>query len=91
MEPIQWAVGIFIVIDIAITGFLSAQIWAHVIECKHVTARLAMVEADMNRAKEDIGTTDTGMRGQIHNTATTVTQHAMLFSQLKQTGYLPHE
>lgn len=78
-STLQWAVGILVTIDLAITGFLAHIIWTHVIECKHVTARLSLLEGDMNRAKEDIGTHNSGMRGAIHRTAQLCQEHELYF------------
>lgn len=84
VETIQWAIGILITIDIAFTGFLAHVVWAHVIECRHVMARLSSLESDMNRAKEDIGTHDTGMRGSIHRTAQLAQEHELYFKLQQQ-------
>lgn len=67
-------------INVAVTGFL-AQAWrAHEAECKQVNARLASMQADLERMKIDIGTTDTGLRGHVHKVAQMVNEHELKFT-----------
>lgn len=80
MEALQWAIGILVLINMAVTGFL-AQAWrAHESECKQVNARLASMQADLERMKQDIGTHDTGLRGHVHKVAQMVGEHELKFS-----------
>ena len=75
-------------VNIAITGFLWHTVWSHVMECKHVTARLSLLEGDMERAKEDIGTHDTGMRGAIHRVSQMCQEHELYFKiQERERGH----
>lgn len=77
MEALQWAVGIFVTIHLAMTAFLAARLWAHVEKCGHVSAEIGRIEADVERMKEDIGTHDSGMRGEIHGTSNMCQQHEL--------------
>ena len=83
MEAIQWAVGILVTLQTGVIGFLSAKLWAHVEKCGHVSAELARLEADVERMKQDIGTHDTGMRGDVHRTSTMCTAHEMEITNIK--------
>lgn len=83
MESVQWAIGIGVIILIAVIGFLASQLWAHVVECRQMSARLESLSADVERAKVDIGTSETGMRGQLHRTATLCTEHELKIQLLQ--------
>ena len=83
-DVLQWAIGILVTVHLAVTGFLAHIIWTHVTECKHVSARMALLEGDVTRAKEDIGTHDTGMRGAIHRTAQMCQEHELYLKFLKR-------
>lgn len=74
MEALQWSVGILVTINIGVTSFLARAIMAHERECKHVNARVAILEANCERMQQDIGTHDSGMRGHIHDVANEVTE-----------------
>jgi len=84
METLQWAIGILIVILMAIMGFFATQLWGHVVECRQLMARLEGIAKDVERMKEDIGTHDTGMRGAIHRAGTHVTEIDMRLSTLER-------
>lgn len=91
MEVLQWALGILVTIHVIVTGVLWHVIWTHVNEYKkdnqHFTDRLSLLEGDMTRAKEDIGTHDTGMRGAIHRTAQLCQEHEFhLKAQARERG-----
>jgi hypothetical protein len=84
MEAIQWAVGILVTLQTGVIGFLSAKLWAHVEKCAHVSAELARLEADVERMKQDIGTHDSGMRGEIHQAANMCQQHELRIINLER-------
>jgi len=84
MEAIQWAIGILVTINLAVTGFLANAIMAHERECKHVNARLASAEGDIERMKQDIGTHSSGLRGNVHDTANQCMQHEMRIAVLER-------
>lgn len=75
MEVIQWTVGLLVTINVFVTGFIANRLWAHVVECKSVAEKVSAVESDVERMKQDIGTHDTGMRGELHATSNLCTQH----------------
>lgn len=77
MEALQWAIGILVTIQVPVMTWIISQLWAHVLECRQVNARLAALENDMERAKEDIGTHDTGIRGAIHKLNTVTSAHQL--------------
>lgn len=84
MEALQWAIGILVTIQTVVTGFIASQLWAHVIKCGHVSADLASMKTDLDRMKEDIGTHDSGMRGDIHRTAQMCNTHELKFTLLER-------
>lgn len=84
MESLQWAIGILVTIDLAVTGFLAHIIWTHIVECRSVSESLAAIRSDVERMKADIGTHDTGMRGEIHKTATMCTQHELRLTLMER-------
>lgn len=84
MEAIQWAIGILVIIQIPIIGFIGSRLWTHVVECKGVGEKVARIDADVERMKEDIGTHDSGMRGEIHRTSSMATQHELRLVNLER-------
>lgn len=84
METLLWALGILVTIQLAVTGFAAHVIWNHVSECKHVHARLASAESDLERMKSDIGTHDTGLRGTLHKAVNRATEHEMRIAVLER-------
>jgi len=84
MEAIQWAIGILVMINIGVTGFLASRLWTHVTECKSVGEKVAAMWSDVERMKEDIGTHDTGMRGDLHRTSTMCTQHELRLALMER-------
>lgn len=84
MEALQWAVGILTTINLAALGFIGSRLWAHVIECKGVATDVARIDADVERMKADIGTHDTGMRGDLHRTSSMTTQHELRITLLER-------
>jgi hypothetical protein len=43
----------------------------------NMLARIGTAEGDLTRMKMDIGTHDTGLRGEVHNHATMLSQHEL--------------
>ena len=84
METLQWAIGILIVILMGVMGFFASQLWGHVVECRQLMARLEGIARDVERMKEDIGTHETGMRGNLHRTANLCVQHEMRITMLER-------
>ncbi len=68
-EVFEWAMGLLLTGLLAVMGFFASALWAHVSECRQFSARLEGIAADVERMKRDIGTHDSGMRGQLHDTA----------------------
>lgn len=77
MEALQWTIGILVSIQTALVGFLAAKLWSHVEKCAHVSTELGRMDADLERMKQDIGTHNTGMRGEIHSAANMCQQHEL--------------
>lgn len=84
MEALQWAVGILVTINVGVTGFIASQLWAHVIKCGHVSAQLGQIGADVERMKCDIGTHDSGLRGEVHRTGNMCMSHEMRIAVLER-------
>lgn len=84
MEALQWAVGILTTINLAAIGFIASRLWAHVLECKHVSNDQAYMKADIERMKQDIGTHDSGLRGSVHATSQMCTQHELRITLLER-------
>lgn len=84
MEAIQWAIGVLVIIQTAVIGFIGSRLWTHVVECKGVGEKVARIDGDVERMKEDIGTHDNGMRGEIHRTSSMVTQHELRILNLER-------
>jgi hypothetical protein len=76
-NTLQWAIGILVSIDIVVTGFVATQLWAHIKQCGLVIDRLSGVAKDVERMKEDIGTHDTGMRGELHKHGSLLTAYGL--------------
>jgi len=84
METLLWALGILVTIQIAVTGFLATKLWAHVVTCTHNSATVARIDADVERMKQDIGTHESGLRGNVHQTANLCMQHEMRIATLER-------
>ena len=84
METLQWAVGVLVIIQIAIMGWFSTQLWAHVTECRQLSARVEGLARDVERMKQDIGTHDTGLRGAVHKTSSLSMAHEMRIATLER-------
>lgn len=69
MDVLLWALGILIAIQTTVTGFVAKAIFAHVSECRVFRAEVAAMKADLERVMTDIGTHETGLRGQVHELA----------------------
>jgi hypothetical protein len=84
MEAIQWAIGVLVMIQTAVIGFIGSRLWSHVVECRGAGEKVAAMWADVERMKRDIGTHDEGMRGAIHRIATHLTEIDMRLSLLER-------
>jgi len=84
MEAIQWAVGVLVLIQMAVIGFIGNRLWTHVVECRTLGEKVAALDRDVERMKQDIGTHDTGMRGAIHRAATHGTELEMRLANLER-------
>ena len=88
MDPdtLRWAIGILVTVNTVLLGFIGNALWAHVVKCGHVSAQNAGVAKDVERMKEDIGTHDSGMRGDLHRTSTMCTQHELRITLLERSS-----
>lgn len=84
MQTLQWAIGLLVTLNMTVTGWIAARLWTHVTECRTVGEKVASHNADLERMKQDIGTHDTGMRGNLHETANLCTQHELRISLLER-------
>lgn len=58
-----WILGVMA----AAVSALAAWMRAHTEHCKDVHSRLARIDEKVDRIVADIGTTETGLRGQVHD------------------------
>ena len=84
MEAIMWAIGLLVLIETAVIGFIGSRLWTHVVECHGVGEKVAAIDRDVERMKEDIGTHDVGMRGEIHRSSAMITQHELRLTNLER-------
>lgn len=84
MEALQWAIGILVTIQTVVMGFLSTQLWAHVIKCGHVSAQIASIAKDVERMKEDIGTHERGLRGDVHRAISSCQEYELRITNLER-------
>ena len=84
MEALEWALGILTTINMALLGFIGSRLWTHVVECKSVATDVAFMKADVERMKQDIGTHDTGMRGNVHKVSNLCMEHEMRIATLER-------
>lgn len=84
MEALQWAIGVLTTINLAALGFMGSRLWSHVVECKHVSNDAAYMKADIERMKQDIGTHDSGLRGNVHATSNLCAQHELRIAALER-------
>lgn len=80
VSELMWTVGILVTIQIAVTGALSTLMWSHVRECKLTNIILAGIKVDVERMKEDIGTHDSGLRGEVHRMNNLTNRHELTIS-----------
>lgn len=90
-QTLQWAIGLLVTVNMGVTGWLAARLWAHVMECRTVGEKVATHAGDLERMKEDIGTHDTGMRGHLHDTAGMCTQHELRITLLERPSGNQHD
>jgi hypothetical protein len=84
VDAIQWAIGVLVIIQTAVIGFIGSRLWAHVVECKGVGEKVAALDRDVERMKSDIGTHSTGLRGAVHEVSTMCTQHELRITMLER-------
>jgi hypothetical protein len=84
MDILQWAVGILVTIQMAVTGWFATQLWAHVTECRRLGAQVEGLSRDVERMKQDVGTHETGLRGAVHKTANQCTALEMRVGTLER-------
>lgn len=84
MQVLLWAIGILVTIQLVAVGALWSRLWTHVVECKGVGEKVARIDADVERMKQDIGTHETGLRGELHRTASMTTQHELRLLSLER-------
>ena len=60
-----WAIALFSVLTTCI-GALAGLLWRHIEQCKIVHTKLAEISGALGRLQTDIGTHETGIRGNIH-------------------------
>lgn len=63
---------------------LNGLVKEHDSTLDNLSSRLTTAESDLERMKADIGTHDTGLRGQTHLHATTINQHEVRLHQLER-------
>jgi len=80
----MWAIGLLVVIETAVIGFIGSRLWTHMVECRGVGEKVAALDRDVERMKQDIGTHDSGMRGAIHRSATHATELEMRVATLER-------
>lgn len=69
---ILWIFGTVIGVMTMALAALAGALWGHVGHCKDTAADVAGLKANYSRMSQDIGTHDTGLRGQAHHIANTV-------------------
>jgi hypothetical protein len=82
MQAIEWAIGVLVLIQLAVIGFIGSRLWTHVVECRGVGEKVAAIDKDVERMKQDIGTHESGMRGEIHKISNMATQHELRLANL---------
>ena len=72
-----WVLGILIGINSSVIGVLFVMLWSHIQQCRKSgedrAASLARLETQQERIMADIGTHDSGLRGDVHSLRTLVT------------------
>lgn len=63
---ILWLFGTLVGLQTLVIGALAGAIWTHVRECRSFREQVAQMNADLKRVVLDIGTHESGLRGQIH-------------------------
>jgi hypothetical protein len=84
---ILWLFGILITLQTTVLGAVIAAIWRHGDDCRDFRTGLATAVADikakLERVERDIGTHETGLRGQVHKLASEITPLAV-WAQMEQ-------
>jgi hypothetical protein len=80
-EVVLWMFSILVTINSGIVGVLFLMLWGHIRECRTAgesrSAALAELKTQQNRILQDIGTHDTGLRGDVHDLRNLVTPLAL--------------
>jgi hypothetical protein len=84
MDILLWALGLLIVIQTTVMGFIAKAMFDHIKECREFRAEVSGIATDMKRVKEDIGTHETGMRGSIHDLRNRVTPVVLWYERDKR-------
>lgn len=58
-------------------GVLFIMQWQHSIKCKGVGEDIAVIKSLLLRIQQDIGTHETGLRGQVHRLASDITPYIL--------------
>lgn len=83
-DAILWMFGIVITVQLAVVGFIVKALWDHVEACKVTASSLASLNTNVARIMVDIGSHESGLRGQTHDHAGVLTQHEMRIEMLER-------
>lgn len=76
-----WIFGTLVAINSSIIGVLFLMLWSHIQQCRKSgedrAAALARLETQQARMMTDIGTHNTGLRGDVHSLRDFVTPMAL--------------
>lgn len=64
-----WLFGTLITLLTIVIGAIAAALWAHVGHCKETSATVARIDTNLKRVMDDVGSHETGLRGQVHSVA----------------------
>jgi hypothetical protein len=62
-----WIFGTIITVQSLALCAIAGKLWEHVIHCRDVGATVAEMRGDIKRLLQDIGTHESGLRGQVHD------------------------
>ena len=60
-----WAIALFTILTTCV-GAIAGLLWRHIDQCKSVHSKLADITGCVKRIQEDIGSHETGLRGEVH-------------------------
>lgn len=66
-STLLWLFGAIVTLQTTVIGAVVTALWVHVGHCKTIAATMARIEATVERVCIDIGTHETGLRGQVHD------------------------